>query len=122
MLIVRATKKLPDRIGPPSLGEGEHSTTSMGQWSATALFWKPLLPLPAGADDIAIAKAAARHGTCLAPLSPMHLAPSPNQGLLPGSSRLAEHRIPGAVRTLPPRSRKHRPSDPKPAERAAISP
>jgi hypothetical protein len=106
VLIVRATKKLLDRIGPPSLGEGEHSTTSMGQWYATALFWKPLLPLPAGGDDIAIAKAAARHGICLAPLSPMHLAPSPNQGLLLGSGRLAEHRIPGAVRTLPPRSRK----------------
>jgi hypothetical protein len=106
VLIVRATKKLLDRIGPPSLGEGEHSTTSMGQWYATASFWKPLLPLPAGADDIAIAKAAARHGICLAPLSPMHLAPSPNQGLLLGSGRLAEHRIPGAVRTLPPRSRK----------------
>jgi hypothetical protein len=79
VLIVRATKKLLDRIGPPSLGEGEHSTTSTGQWYATALFWKPLLPLPARADDMAIAKAAARHGICLAPLSPIHLAPSPTR-------------------------------------------
>ena len=45
MLIVRATKKLLDRIGPPSLGEGEHSTTLMGQWYATALFWKPQVAL-----------------------------------------------------------------------------
>ncbi|HXZ74233.1 MAG TPA: hypothetical protein VEH31_25635 [Streptosporangiaceae bacterium] len=41
MLIVRATKKLLDRIGPPNLGEAEQSTTLMGQWYATALFWKP---------------------------------------------------------------------------------
>ena len=45
MLIVRATKKLLDRIGPPNLGEGEHSTTLMGQWYATALFWKPQVAL-----------------------------------------------------------------------------
>ena len=41
VVIVRATKKLLDRIGPPNLGEGEQSTTVMGQWYATALFWKP---------------------------------------------------------------------------------
>ena len=45
MLIVRATKKLLDRIGPPSLGEGEQSTTRMGQWDATAMFWKPQVAL-----------------------------------------------------------------------------
>jgi hypothetical protein len=45
VLIVRATKKLLDRIGPPSLGEGEQSTTLMGQWYATALFWKPQVAL-----------------------------------------------------------------------------
>jgi hypothetical protein len=37
VLIVRATKKLLDRIGPPSLGEGEQSTTLLGQWYATAM-------------------------------------------------------------------------------------
>jgi hypothetical protein len=31
VLIVRATKKLLDRTGPPNLGEGEQSTTLMGQ-------------------------------------------------------------------------------------------
>jgi hypothetical protein len=45
VLIVRATKKLLDRIGPPSLDEGEQSTTVMGQWYATALFWKPQVAL-----------------------------------------------------------------------------
>ena len=59
-----------------------------------------LLPLPTGADDVAIAEAGARHGLCLTPLSPMHLAPSPEHGLLLGFGRLAEHRIPGAVRAL----------------------
>jgi hypothetical protein len=45
VLIVRATKKLLDRIGPPSLGEGEQSTTLLGQWYATAVFWKPQVAL-----------------------------------------------------------------------------
>jgi hypothetical protein len=45
VLIVRATKKLLDRIGPPNLGEGEQSTTLMGQWYATAVFWKPQVAL-----------------------------------------------------------------------------
>ena len=41
VLIVRATKKLLDRIGAPSLDEGQQSTTLMDQWYATAMFWKP---------------------------------------------------------------------------------
>jgi hypothetical protein len=45
VLIVRATKKLLDRAGPPSLGTGEQSTTLMGQWYATAMFWKPQVAL-----------------------------------------------------------------------------
>ncbi len=45
VLIVRATKKLLDRLGPPNLGEGEQSTTWMGQWYATAMFWKPQVVL-----------------------------------------------------------------------------
>lgn len=45
VLIVRATKKLLDRIGTPNLGEGEQSTTLTGQWYATALFWKPQVAL-----------------------------------------------------------------------------
>ncbi len=45
VLIVRATKKLLDRIGPPNPGEGEQSTTLTGQWYATAIFWKPQVAL-----------------------------------------------------------------------------
>jgi hypothetical protein len=45
VLIVRATKKLLDRIGLPNLGEGEQSTTLTGQWYATAIFWKPQVAL-----------------------------------------------------------------------------
>jgi hypothetical protein len=45
MLIVRATKKLLDRIGPPTLDEGEQATTMLGQWYATAVFWKPQVAL-----------------------------------------------------------------------------
>jgi hypothetical protein len=45
VLIVRATKILLDRIGPPNHDKGEQSTTLMGQWYATALFWKPQVAL-----------------------------------------------------------------------------
>ncbi|HEX2772845.1 MAG TPA: hypothetical protein VHN18_10500 [Micromonosporaceae bacterium] len=45
MLIVHATKKLLQRVGPPTLQEGEHSTTLLGPWYATALFWKPRVAL-----------------------------------------------------------------------------
>jgi hypothetical protein len=45
VLIVRATKKLLDRIGPPSPGEVEQSTTLLGQWYATAVYWKPQIAL-----------------------------------------------------------------------------
>jgi hypothetical protein len=45
VLIVRATKKLLQRVGPPTLQEGEQSTTLLGQWYATALSWKPQVAL-----------------------------------------------------------------------------
>jgi hypothetical protein len=45
VLIVRATKKLLQRIGPPTLREGEHSSTLLGQWYATALPWRPQVAL-----------------------------------------------------------------------------
>ncbi len=38
---MRATKKLLDRAGPPTLQDGEESTTILGEWYATVLFWKP---------------------------------------------------------------------------------
>lgn len=45
MLVVRATKKLLDRIGTPKLQPDEESTTWLGQWYATALFWRPQVAL-----------------------------------------------------------------------------
>ncbi|MEW2354893.1 hypothetical protein [Spirillospora sp. NPDC029432] len=45
MLIVRATKKLRDRVGGQSLKEGDEPTTVLGQWYATALFWQPQVAL-----------------------------------------------------------------------------
>ena len=45
VLIVRATTKLLQRVGPPTLRDGEESTTLLGQWYATALFWKPQVAL-----------------------------------------------------------------------------
>lgn len=44
VLVVRATKKLLDRCGGPSLSE-QPATTALGDWYATALFWKPQVAL-----------------------------------------------------------------------------
>ena len=41
VLIVRATKKLRDRIGSPDLRDGERSTTALGEWYATRFAWRP---------------------------------------------------------------------------------
>ena len=40
MMIVRATRKLLDRIGPGEASDAE-STTLLGDWYATALPWRP---------------------------------------------------------------------------------
>lgn len=45
MLIVRATKKLRERIGPPTLADGDRSTTMLGDWYATSLPWRPQVAL-----------------------------------------------------------------------------
>jgi hypothetical protein len=45
MLIVRATRKLLDRLGPPTADAGQASTTLLGDWYATALFWRPQVAL-----------------------------------------------------------------------------
>ena len=86
VLIVRATKKLLDRIGPPSLGEGEQSTTLMGQWYATAMFWKPQAALFVNEPTLL---------PVLMPLAPAAtlLARFPQQA----AAVLAAHGAPGAV-------------------------
>jgi hypothetical protein len=45
MLTVRVTKKLLDRLGPPTLQENEESTTLLGDWYATAWSWRPQVAL-----------------------------------------------------------------------------
>ena len=45
MLILRATKKLLQRVGRPTLRAEDRSTTQLGQWYSTALFWKPQVAL-----------------------------------------------------------------------------
>ncbi|GAA0737524.1 DUF6933 domain-containing protein [Dactylosporangium roseum] len=40
-MIVRATKKLRDRIGAPDLHADEQSTTALGEWYATRFAWRP---------------------------------------------------------------------------------
>lgn len=45
MLVVRGTKKLRDRVRATPAGAGDVSTTLLGDWFATALFWKPQVAL-----------------------------------------------------------------------------
>jgi GntR family transcriptional regulator/MocR family aminotransferase len=59
-----------------------------------------LLELPAQADDLAIADAAASRGIGVRALSPLHLTPSRERGLLLGYGRLSESRIEDAVGAL----------------------
>ncbi len=59
-----------------------------------------LLRLPDQADDVGLAQAAAASDVGVTALSPLHLIPSPDRGLLLGFGRLPEHRIPGAVQAL----------------------
>lgn len=86
MLIVRATKKLLDRLGPANLGEGEQSTTVMGQWYTTAVFWKPQVALFVSEPTLL---------PVLMPLAPAAtlLARFPQQA----AGVLAAHGTPGAV-------------------------
>jgi hypothetical protein len=42
VVILRATKKLLDRLGPPSPVDGAASTTLLGDWYAT---WRPQVAL-----------------------------------------------------------------------------
>jgi GntR family transcriptional regulator / MocR family aminotransferase len=59
-----------------------------------------LLILPDGADDVEIADAASARGIGVSALSLLHLAPSPERGLLIGYGRLPEPSIDKAVAML----------------------
>jgi hypothetical protein len=45
MLVVHGTKKFLDRVGSPAATPEDASTTQLGSWYATVLFWKPQLAL-----------------------------------------------------------------------------
>jgi len=45
MLVVRGTKKLRDRLKAPTVAPDAVSTTALGDWFATALFWRPQVAL-----------------------------------------------------------------------------
>lgn len=45
MLVVRGTKKLRDRANGPAASDADVSTGALGDWFATALFWKPQVAL-----------------------------------------------------------------------------
>jgi GntR family transcriptional regulator/MocR family aminotransferase len=70
------------------------------QVSGTAAGMQLLLPLPGQTDDTALAQAAATRGVGITALSPLHLARSPDRGLLLGFGRLPDHKIPLAVDAL----------------------
>ncbi|GLY01577.1 MULTISPECIES: hypothetical protein [Actinoplanes] len=45
MLIVRATRKLLDLVGPPDIEPAYEDTTELGPWYATVLPWRPRVAL-----------------------------------------------------------------------------
>jgi hypothetical protein len=45
MLVVHGTKKLLDRLGRPTVEPTTRSTTVLGSWYATVLFWRPQIAL-----------------------------------------------------------------------------
>jgi hypothetical protein len=45
MVIDRATKKLLDRLGPPTSAAEQPSSTLLGDWYGTAWFWRPQVVL-----------------------------------------------------------------------------
>lgn len=45
MLVVHGTKKFLDRVGRPNPDPTIESTTTLGSWFATVLFWKPQVAL-----------------------------------------------------------------------------
>jgi hypothetical protein len=45
MFVVHGTKKFRERVRTPAPGPGDVSTTALGNWYATVLFWKPQVAL-----------------------------------------------------------------------------
>jgi len=70
------------------------------EFAGAAAGMQLLLELPDQVDDVAIAEAASSRGIGVRALSPLHLAPSRERGLLLGYGRLSESRIEDAVGAL----------------------
>jgi hypothetical protein len=80
-----------------------HALTGRFPWlqvGGAAAGMQLLLPLPGQTDDIILAQAAAARGIGITALSPLHLARSPDRGLLLGFGRLPGHKVPAAVDAL----------------------
>ena len=45
MFVVHGTRKFLDRVSGPTAAAVEQSTTALGDWYATVLFWKPQVAL-----------------------------------------------------------------------------
>lgn len=45
MLLLRGTKKLRERVTGPIAAADDESTTALGDWFATVLFWRPQVAL-----------------------------------------------------------------------------
>jgi hypothetical protein len=86
VLVVRATRRLLQRLGPPTLREGERSTTLLGEWYATALFWKPQLVLLVNEATLL---------PVLMPLAPARTAPARIGQRI--AAVLAAHRTPAVI-------------------------
>ena len=86
MLIVRATRKLLGRLGPITADAEQRSTTLLGDWYATAWFWRPRVALLVSETTLL---------PVLMPLAPAAtvLARFPRQL----AAVLAAHRTPDAV-------------------------
>lgn len=74
MFTVHATKKLLDRIKQPSCLAASQPTTSLGNWYATALFWKPQLALLVNEQTLLPVLMPLAPATSLAERFPPHLA------------------------------------------------
>lgn len=86
MLIVRATKRLLDRIDGPGLGPGDQSTTRLGQWYATALRWRPQVALMVNETTLL---------PVLMPLAPAATMPARAGDQI--ATILAAHGVPGPI-------------------------
>lgn len=74
MLTVFGTKKLLDRIKPSTLAPDGTSSTTLGNWYATALFWKPQVALLVNEKTLLPVLMPLAPATDLATRFPNHLA------------------------------------------------